>query len=57
MRTQLEGDVELLRPILCTSGRVRYAFVERSRIAKKAFYTRQFLLIDLRNQRFARQVA
>ena len=37
MRAQLEGDVELLSPILCTSGRVRYAFVERSRIAKAFF--------------------
>ena len=37
MRAQLEGDVELLSPILCTSRRVRYAFVERSRIAKAFF--------------------
>ncbi len=37
MRAQLEGDVELLSPIICTSGRVRYAFVERSRIAKAFF--------------------
>ena len=37
MRAQLEGDVELLSPILCTLGRVRYAFEERSRIAKAFF--------------------
>ena len=37
MRAQLEGDVELLSPILCTSGRVRYAFGERLRIAKAFF--------------------
>ena len=37
MRAQLDGDMELLSPILCTSGRVRYAFVERSRIAKAFF--------------------
>ena len=37
MRAQLEGDVELLSPILCILGRVRYAFVERSRIAKAFF--------------------
>ena len=37
MRALLEGDVELLSPILCTSGRVRYAFVERSYIAKAFF--------------------
>ena len=37
MRAQLEGDVELLSPILCSSERVRYAFVERSRIAKAFF--------------------
>ena len=37
MRAQLEGDVQLLSPILCTSGRVQYAFVERSRIAKAFF--------------------
>ena len=35
MRAQLEGDVELLSPILCTLGRVRYALVERSRIAAR----------------------
>ena len=29
--------MELLSPILCTSGRVRYAFVKRSRIAKAFF--------------------
>ena len=29
--------MELLSPILCTSGRVRYAFVERLRIAKAFF--------------------
>ena len=34
MRAQLEGDVELLSPILCASGRVRYAFIERSSIAR-----------------------
>ena len=28
MRAQLEGDVELLSPILCILERVRYAFVE-----------------------------
>ena len=37
MRAQLEGDVELLSPVICTSGRVRYAFMERSRIAKAFF--------------------
>ena len=37
MRAQLEGDVESLSPILSTSGRVRYAFVERSRIVKAFF--------------------
>ncbi len=37
MRAQLEGDVELLSPIICTSGRVRYAFMKRSRIAKAFF--------------------
>ncbi len=37
MRAQLEGDPESLRPILSTSGRVRYAFMERSRIAKAFF--------------------
>lgn len=37
MRAQLEGDLKLLSPILCTSGRVRYAFIERSRIAKVFF--------------------
>ena len=37
MRAQLERDVELLSPILCTSGRIRYAFMERSRIAKAFF--------------------
>ncbi len=37
MRAQLEGDAESLRPILSTSGRVRYAFMERSRIAKVFF--------------------
>ena len=37
MRAQLEGDAESLSPILCTSGRVRYAFMERSRIAKAFF--------------------
>ena len=34
MRAQLERDAESLSPILSTSGRVRCAFVERSRIAK-----------------------
>ena len=37
MRAQLEGDAESLSPILYTSGRVRYAFVERSCIAKAFF--------------------
>ncbi len=37
MRAQLEGDAESLSPILCTSGSVQYAFVERSRIAKAFF--------------------
>ncbi len=37
MRAQLKGDAELFRPILSTSGRVRYAFMERSRIAKAFF--------------------
>ena len=37
MRAQLEGDMKLLSPILCTSGRIHYAFVERSRIAKAFF--------------------
>ena len=37
MRAQLEGDMKLLSPILCTSGRVRYAFMKRSRIAKAFF--------------------
>ena len=37
MRAQLEGDVELLSPILCTSRHIRYAFVERLRIAKAFF--------------------
>ncbi len=37
MRAQLEGDIELLSPIICTSERVRYAFIERSRIAKAFF--------------------
>ena len=37
MRAQLEGDVKLLSSILCISGRARYAFVKRSRIAKAFF--------------------
>ncbi len=37
MRAQLEGDAESLSPIFCTSGSVRYAFMERSRIAKAFF--------------------
>ena len=37
MRAQLEREVELLSPIPRTSGRVRYAFGERSRIAKAFF--------------------
>ena len=37
IRAQLEGDPELLRPILSTSRRVRYAFIEQSRIAKAFF--------------------
>ena len=37
LRAQLEEDVELLNPIFCTSKRVRYAFVERSRIVKVFF--------------------
>ncbi len=37
MRAQLEGDMELLSPIICISERVRYAFMERSRIAKAFF--------------------
>lgn len=37
MRAQLEGDTESLSPILSTSGPVRYALVERSRIAKAFF--------------------
>ncbi len=37
MRAQLEGDTESLSPILSTLGPVRYALVERSRIAKAFF--------------------
>ena len=37
MRAQLEGDTELLSPILSTPGPVRYTFEERSRIAKAFF--------------------
>lgn len=37
IRAQLEGDAESLSTILSTSGRVRYAFMERSRIAKAFF--------------------
>ena len=37
MRARLEGDAESLRSIPSTSGRVRYAFIERSRIAKAFF--------------------
>ncbi len=37
MRAQLVGDPESLSLILSTSGRVRYAFMERSRIAKVFF--------------------
>ena len=37
MRAQLEGDAELLRSILSTSGSVRYVFVEQSRIVKAFF--------------------
>ncbi len=37
MRAQLEGDIELLSPIIYTSERIRYAFIERLRIAKAFF--------------------
>ena len=37
MRAQLEGNAESLRLILFTSGRVRYVFMKRSRIAKAFF--------------------
>ena len=37
MRAQFKRDAESLRPILFTSGRVRYAFIKRSRIAKAFF--------------------
>lgn len=37
MRAQLEGDLKLLSPIPCTSRRIRYGFIERSRIAKIFF--------------------
>ena len=37
IRAQLEGDAESLSIILFISGRVRYAFMERSRIAKAFF--------------------
>lgn len=37
MRAQFERDPESLRPILSTSRRVRYVFIERSRIAKIFF--------------------
>ena len=37
MRAQLKEDAKSLSPILSTSGRIRYAFMERSRIAKAFF--------------------
>ena len=37
MRAQLEEDIKLLSPIIYISGRIRYAFMERLRIAKAFF--------------------
>ena len=37
IRAQLEGDIELLSPILYILGRVRYAFIKRLYIVKAFF--------------------